>query len=290
MTGWRFAFTRRWAGYLALVVVFATVCSALGMWQFARRTEAQQEIARIDANYDATPVPLDDVLATRGAFEDDQRWTPVVMEGRYLVDDQLLVRNRPLAGRPGFEIITPLLLDDGTVFVADRGWVPTGSAQDSPDVVPNAPSGRVTVIARVKAGEPEVAGSARAPGSGQLQTIHLETIQDILDRPTYTGAYGLVVDETPAPEAVPERPDRPERDEGPHLSYALQWFVFALLAFVALGWALRQEYRAVNADDPDEQERSDARERRRATRAPDDAEVEDAILDSQPSSVGSVRR
>ena len=36
MIGWKFAFSRRWAGYLALTILFAIVCSGLGMWQLAR--------------------------------------------------------------------------------------------------------------------------------------------------------------------------------------------------------------------------------------------------------------
>lgn len=279
MSAWSFALTRRWAGYLALTIVFAIVCSLLGMWQFARRAEAQVEISRIDANYDATPVAIDNVLPTRESFEESQKWTPVLLEGTYLTDQQQLVRNRPFGGQPGFEIITPLRLDDGSVFIVDRGWIPTGATQDAPDRVPAAPSGPVTVTARLKAGEPEIAGRSVAEGSGQIPTIDLPLLAGMLDAPVYTGAYGLVVSESPSVADMPAMAPRPVRDEGPHLSYALQWFVFALLAFVGLGWALRQEYRSVNADDPEEQERAAERERVRSARAPSDADVEDAILD-----------
>ncbi|HEV7955876.1 MAG: sortase [Microbacteriaceae bacterium] len=281
MRGWRFALSRRWAGYLALTVAFAVVCSLLGAWQFTRRAEARTEIDRIDANYDARPMPVADVLPTLGAFDAGQKWTPVLLEGIYLSDAELLVRNRPLAGRPGFEVLTPLLLEDGTVFIVDRGWVPTGSRQDAPDVVPPAPEGPVTVVARLKGGETVLPGRSTVEGSGQIPTVHLPQVAGMLDNPVYTGAYGLVASEDPAPESAPVAAGKPVRDEGPHLSYALQWFVFALLGFVGLGWALRQEYRVVNADDPDERERSDERARRRAARAPSDSEAEDALLDSR---------
>ncbi|BDZ66410.1 hypothetical protein GCM10025877_33480 [Agromyces mangrovi Wang et al. 2018] len=70
---------------------------------------------------------------------------------------------------------------------------------------------------------------------------------------------------------------RPVRDEGPHLSYAFQWFVFALMAFIGLGWAARQERRALTLDD-DEAETPEPQPRPRR-RAPSDDEVEDGILD-----------
>ncbi len=282
MSGWAFALSKRWVGYLALVIVFAIACSALGMWQFARRAQAQAEIARIDANYDADPVPIDDALPELGSFDTSQRWLPVALEGSYIPDAELLVRGRPLSGQPGFEVLTPFLLDDGSVFVVDRGWIPTGEDQDAPDSVPTPPEGRVTVSARLKAGEPTIAGRESIPGSGQIATIHLAEVADLLAadgyESTYTGAYGLVASESPAGRDAPIPSSRPERDEGPHLSYALQWFVFAILGFVGLGWALRQEYRAVNSDDPEEQERAAERERRRAAKAPTDSETEDAIL------------
>src|SRR6218665_168336 len=44
-----------------------------------------------------------------------------------------------------------------------------------------------------------------------------------------------------APPPVPQAAPRPALDEGPHLSYALQWFVFATMGFVGLGWAANRE-------------------------------------------------
>ncbi|MFC6355571.1 SURF1 family cytochrome oxidase biogenesis protein [Luethyella okanaganae] len=279
MSGWRFAFSRRWAGYLALTVLFAIVCASLGVWQLARRAEATSEIERVQANWSAEPAPVEQALPRLDSFDESQKWLPVTMTGRYRTVDQLLVRNRPLGGSPGFEVLTPLELADGTVFVVDRGWLPVGSRQDSPDIVPDPPSGEVTVVARLKAGEPTLAG--RSASGNQIATIQLDDIAGRLDGSTYTGAYGLLDTEDPAPAERPIAVTRPVEDEGPHLSYAFQWFVFALLGFVGLGWALRQEYRAVNADDPAEQQRAAARERRKELRTRSDADIEDDILDTR---------
>ncbi|MET0829136.1 MAG: SURF1 family protein, partial [Microbacterium sp.] len=171
MTGWSFAFSRRWIGYLALVVVFALVCVSLGFWQIARRAEALAEIDRVESNWSAEPVPLDDALPELDSFDISQKYLPVTMTGVYLTDDQRLARNRPRDGSPGFEVLTPLQLADGTVFIVNRGWLPTGSQQDAPDVVPEAPSGEVTVVARLKAGEPRLAG--RSASGNEVATIEL---------------------------------------------------------------------------------------------------------------------
>ncbi|MGV8885178.1 MAG: SURF1 family protein [Microbacteriaceae bacterium] len=278
MSGWSFALSKRWFGYLALTIVFAIVCCLLGVWQLNRRAEARVEIDRVDANYASDPVALHDVLAGIDDYTESQKWTPVTMRGSYLRDEQILVRARPYNGNPGFEVLTPLLLDDGTVFIVDRGWVSPGSKQDTPDKVPDAPDGPVTVTARLKAGEPTIPG--RSAPAGQIATIHLPDVAKRIGLPTFTAAYGLMMSEDPSPADRPLEAKKPPRDEGPHLSYAFQWFVFALFGFLGLGYGLRQEYRLVNIDDPDEQVRAEKRRVKQAAKAKTDAQIEDELVDA----------
>ncbi|WP_150309153.1 SURF1 family cytochrome oxidase biogenesis protein [Planctomonas psychrotolerans] len=276
MKGWRFVVNLRWAAYLAVTVLFAVACGLLSNWQFDRREQALAEIRKVTENWDREPVPLEQVLPTVDSFDDDQKWTPVELRGSYLTDEQVLARNRPFNGRPGFEVLTPLQLDDGSVFVVDRGWLPVGNEQDYPDDVPAPPVGEVDVVVRLKPGEPVLPG--RLAPDGQIATVHLPKIAETLDAPLYSEAYGLLVSEDPAPDTRPLAALRPAEDEGSHLSYAFQWIVFGILGFLGLGYAIRNEYRIRNADEPEEQERARKRERKRAARAPDDAEIEDRIL------------
>ncbi len=278
MKGWNFAFSRRWLGYLALVIVFAIVCVGLSMWQIARRDEARQEIARVEANWDAAPQHLAEVVPDLESFDSDDKWVRVTLTGRYLVDEELLARGRPLDGNPGFEQLVPFQLADGRVFVVDRGWLATGNEQDLPDSDPAPPTGDVTVVVRLKAGEPTVAG--RSAPAGQIATINLPTIAELVGKPTYTGAYGLLDTEDPAA-ARPTAVSKPVADEGPHLSYAFQWILFGIMAFVGLGWAVRQEYRIRNADDPEERKRAEARRRKAAAKPKSDAQIEDELLDAR---------
>lgn len=277
MTKWGFVRTWRWTGYLAFVVVFAIACVLLSQWQLARRAEAVNADHKVEANYDSTPESIESALPSLASYREAQEWSQVRLDGEYLRDEQLLVRTRPLGGNPGFEVLVPFLLTNGNVFIVDRGWVAVGNDQDSPDSVPAAPAGESTVVVRLRPGEPRLPGRSAPPG--QIATIELNDIHAILGRPTYTGAYGLMVSEDPPAATRPAALPKPAIDEGPHLSYAFQWLVFGILAFVALAWAIRQEYRLVNADDPDEREKAREREKRRNARAPTDADIEDAIVD-----------
>lgn len=278
MRGWTFTLSRRWLGYLALVVVFAVGCAGLAFWQLARRDEARAEIRHVEENWEAAPRTLDEVVPDPAAFDPDEKWARVTLSGRYLVDEELLARGRPLDGNPGFEQLVPFQLDDGSVFVVDRGWLPVGNEQDAPDTDPAPPTGPVTVVVRLKAGEPTIAG--RGAPEGQIATIHLPTIAELVGKPTYTGAYGLLDTESPAADR-PRAVAKPVADEGPHLSYAFQWVVFGLMAFVGLGWAIRQEYRIRNADDPEERVRAEARRAKAAAKPKSDADIEDELLDAR---------
>ncbi|MGJ8720506.1 MAG: SURF1 family cytochrome oxidase biogenesis protein [Salinibacterium amurskyense] len=278
MSKWRFVLSSRWFGYLTLVIVFAIGCVFLSHWQFDRREEAATEVARVSENWESAPRSLDSVMPELNEFNEDNKWMSVAVSGEYLNDEQLLVRGRPYGGQPGFEVLVPLQLESGEIIVVDRGWVSSGNSQDAPDSVPEAPTGTVDVVMRLKPSEPTVFG--RSAPEGQIATIHLPAIAEILGDSTYTGAYGLLASETPAADVRPLAYPKPLLDEGAHLSYAFQWVAFGVLAFIGLGWAVRQEYRLINEDDPAEQERAKKRRLKSEKRGPTDAEIEDALLDS----------
>jgi cytochrome oxidase assembly protein ShyY1 len=276
MSDWSFLRSPRWAGYLALVVLFAVACSALGTWQLNRRAEARAEVARIDANYDAEPVAVDEALPRLDAFDIDQRWQVVALDGEYLADEEVVVRNRPFEGSSGFEVVTPFRLADGTVFMVDRGWIAQAS-NGRPSEYTAPPSGRVEVEARLKAGEARIAG--RTSSGSELATIDLEELAERVEEPSYTGAYGVLVQSGADADDPPLAAARPIRDEGPHLSYALQWFVFALLGFIGLGWAANQERRALADASVAQHAPRTPRAPRKPPRDRRDADVEDEILD-----------
>ncbi len=255
----------RWLGYLALAVVFAVVCCLLGAWQWHRREEALAAIDRLESNYDREPAPVADVLPSPDAFDPDQQWTPVLLEGEYLVDEQLLLRGRWRAGEVGFDVVTPFRTTDGTVFVVDRGWIDQADGAERPVTEPATPEGRTTIVARLRPDEGTIAG--RGAPEGQIASVDLPSIAAALGEPTYTGAYGLLASEGGAEPADVAVAARPVLDEGPHLSYTLQWFVFALGGFAAVGWGMRDELRG------------DAPVERAKRSRPTDADVEDEILD-----------
>ncbi len=271
---YRFLLTPRWVAWLALVTALAAACAALGMWQLDRRDKVVADIGRIEANYERPPVAYAPGSAGFARYDALEEWTPVEFTGVYDTENQVIVRNRPLNGQPGYEVLTPLRLEDGTAVIIDRGWLPIGNNEAGhPDSIPAPPQGTVTVTARVKPGEPAV---NRGAPEGQIASIDLEGYEEMLGYPVQTGAYGLMAAEDPAPAVAPLQFPKPSLNEGPHLSYSMQWFAFGALLFVGLGYAARQQALI---------EREEAQGRpeavRRPGRRPTAEEAEDALLDAQ---------
>jgi cytochrome oxidase assembly protein ShyY1 len=288
---YRFLFSSKWLGYLLLAAIFAAACVGLGRWQMDRRAETLAEINRVVSNYSATPVPFAEIRGEFSKLDAEREWTQVELRGSYDVSGQRIVRNRPLNGQPGYEVVVPFKLESGETVVIDRGWLPIGNnTPGRPDSIPEPPQGKVTVVARLKAAEPEL---QRGAPDGQLASIDLPTYSGQLDYPLLTGAYGQLASESPSVPDMPVAFPMPTTDEGTHLSYSLQWFAFGVLMFIGFGYAARQQARnaAIDAEDLEEsadggflhssgpvaRRRPAPRKRKNATAE----EEEDAILDAQ---------
>ncbi|UZX03403.1 SURF1 family protein [Arthrobacter sp. CDRTa11] len=288
---YRFLFSSKWLGYLLLAALFAAACVFLGRWQMDRRAETLAEINRVVSNYSAAPIPFADARDDFISLDPEKEWTQVELKGRYDVAGQRIVRNRPLNGQPGYEVVVPFRLDSGETVVIDRGWLPIGNNNPgSPDSVPEPPSGEVTAVVRLKPGEPQLQRGAPA---GQLASIDLPTYSAELGYPLLTGAYGQLASESPPVADMPFPFPMPSTEEGTHLSYSLQWFAFGVLMFVGFGYAARQQARNAAIDAEEEAEDgidsgstmhsaarrrpAVARKRRNAT----SEEEEDAILDAR---------
>lgn len=232
---------RRWAPWLTLVIVFAIATSLLSWWQFSRREEKVQKIQLVLDNYDATPVPLDRIdWVYDSANNPVNEWRPVTVTGRYLPELTLLVRNRPLSGSAGFLQLVPFQLESGQVIVVERGWLRAGSDITEPEANP-LPSGEAKqLVLRLRPSEPDL---GRGNVVGQVASIDLPAIKKLLSLNLQTQFYGRLVSEEPGSDQLPIAMPKPSLDEGNHLSYALQWLLFGIMAFGAFFWAYRNDKR-----------------------------------------------
>ncbi len=234
---------RRWLGFTLLAVFFVLLFIRLSVWQVSRLHERQRANQVERAHLGATPMSYQDLTALAASdpgFATAQQWRSVSVTGRWDAAHQMLVRNRGSdSGDTGYEVVTPLLPDSGgAALLVDRGWIPTGATSAAPDSVPAPQPGTVTVVARLMPSEP--GHSTEGLPAGQVTSI---TTSDLARGDGYRvlDGYGLLVSEQPAPQTAPAVHAAPVLDDGPHLSYAVQWVLFALVAVAGWWTFLRRE-------------------------------------------------
>jgi len=238
----RVVMSRRWLTALAIAAVFALACVFLGRWQWHRHEDKAARAQRIESHYFASPVPLSKVMPRPDAnLPRAQEWTLVTATGRYAAQHVMLVRNRPNNGVFGYEVMVPLELADGTSLLVDRGWIPNGPTAAQPSRTPATPAGDITVTGWLRLGEPSL---GRQMSNGQLASINLAEARAQTGTSLY-GAYLIRRSEAGPPGEHIEHPQllaRPDTGQGPHLAYALQWWLAAPVGFVLVFVGARREH------------------------------------------------
>jgi cytochrome oxidase assembly protein ShyY1 len=226
-----------WVRAAMVAVLLSVAFVVLGRWQWGRHEGKVTAAERIARNYDEAPVDLPALLPDPTApLPPGNEWRPVRVVGTYLPDRGVLVRNRPLDGVYGYEVVVPFRPAGGkALLLVDRGWIPAGASGARPDAVPPPPAGTVTVVARLRPTEPP---DDRSPPPGQELRIDvpriIDPVVDALGAAAVTRAYGVLATEDPRPAEAPSLLPRPDGDLGPHLAYAVQWWAGALVVYVLL--------------------------------------------------------
>jgi cytochrome oxidase assembly protein ShyY1 len=217
----------RWlVGHVLVAVVVITFVS-LGFWQLARDDQKQEKVRAAEAAYAAPAPPLEAGTVVPG--------DRVEARGTYDPDGEALLRNRVRGDRGGVDVLTPLVLDDGTAVIVDRGWLP-GSASTAP--VPPPPTGEVVVRgilreSRALGSDDEVTELRDLPS---VPRVDVEVLQQPDAAPLLDEWIEAQYQDPPPGDDDPELPTPPPPDSVNHYQYALQWFGLALIPLV--GWPI----------------------------------------------------
>ncbi len=211
---------------LLIGVVAAAVCVRLGLWQLSRHAERRELNATLNTSLLRSPVDIRDVpdRASLGLRRATAR-------GVFDFDRQIVLVGRSRNGVPGVHIVTPLRLEGGDAVLIERGFVPSPDGRLVDLGAMGEPGS--SLVEGILLPEPVVADTAP---SGATWPLHLRRVdpQRLTARYPYR-VHPNLLRRTSAPSAAPEMLfglAAPERSNGPHLSYAIQWFSFATIAIV----------------------------------------------------------
>jgi surfeit locus 1 family protein len=225
----------------AVVIVVVALFGLAGYWQLSRLDERREHNTFV-ARRRAQPVePIGSLLAT----PDEAEQRRVRATGRFDIGREVILIGRSSDGRPGNHILTPLIVEGGRAVIVDRGWVPAEIDRPRADrALP--PDGEVEVTGVALPSEGSAPLAAQSKGDTMpvaVSRIDVARIARALPNPAWP-LYIVLRHQEPAQLTdLPQPVKLAALEEGPHLAYAIQWFLFIPIALVGYGAIVRREAR-----------------------------------------------
>lgn len=229
--------SRRSIVFCALALVAAAIFVRMGVWQLARLREKVRRNDSIAAQQlqpaaQLAAIPRD----TAGAH-----YRKATASGRFDYEHEIVLSARTHQGSPGVDLVTPLrVAGSDTAILVDRGWVysPDGGTVDRARW---RERDTATITGYLEVYAPD-AGVTHATSDPRI--VRRVSRSEVAARIPYPLApYYLVATGDSADGNHPARRELPALDEGPHRSYALQWFSFAVIALGGAGLVVARDRR-----------------------------------------------
>ncbi|MFZ0546204.1 MAG: SURF1 family protein [Candidatus Promineifilaceae bacterium] len=225
-------FNRHWWWSTLIVILAILVLARLGVWQLDRLQQRRALNAAFIAQFYGEKLDLNGELSESNPEDLTDR--QAVVSGQFDYSNQIILNTQNYGGRPGVHLVTPLLIDgkDEAVLV-DRGWIPSDEFEKGElerfDETAEQPVEGVLQLSQTLNGNRETAAE---PGQKEWYRIDIEAIKSVFPYKLLP-VYML---ESPEEEVDTTLPIRQEIEldltDGPHLGYAIQWFLFAIILVI----------------------------------------------------------
>ncbi|MFD5076925.1 SURF1 family protein [Streptomyces sp. NPDC058371] len=236
---YRFLLSRQWVILTLLMLALIPTMIELGFWQLHRHEHKVALNTVISNSLAAEPVSAESLTGPGRHVRHDDLYRRVTAKGTFDTAHEVVVRRRTNSdGEVGFHVLTPFVLDDGRVLVVNRGWIPANDVQTAFPKVPAPAKGELTVTGRLMADETTAdSGIKNVQGLPDRQVMLINSGQEA-ERLGKQVLGGYIEQTSPAPKGgSPELiPDPEHSDIGPHMAYAIQWWLFS--AGVPVGWVV----------------------------------------------------
>lgn len=243
-------FSRTWWKTTLLVIAAVAVMIRLGIWQLDRLDQRRAFNVRVQTQLDQPVLDLNNYVQSKMVGQElgIMEYRDVEVTGEYDPSGQVVLRNQVWDNLHGVHLLTPLKVagSDQTVLV-DRGWVPfedfTNGKLDKYDE-----PGQVKIhgVIRTSQTKPEVGGQIDqipGPGNEKLLGWNVVNVQGIESQLSYP-LLPVYIHASPEPSrtTLPYRSEiELELTEGPHMGYAIQWFIFAAILSIGYPFYIRKE-------------------------------------------------
>jgi surfeit locus 1 family protein len=215
-----------WLVWLGVVVAVAAT-ARLGVWQLDRAAQ-KTAIEHSLAERQQMSALAGDELARNAEGLAAQLHRRIVITGRWLPRHTFYLDNRPLSGRAGFVVATPLLIAPGDAVLVQRGWAPRDPVDRTRVPAADVPPGDVRIEARIAewpSRRLELSAVEEGPIRQNLDSAQLAREAGVSLRPLSL----LQLADAGERDALARDWPVPVQDVWKHQGYALQWFALSAL-------------------------------------------------------------
>lgn len=220
---------------LLAALALAASTARLGLWQLDRAAQKLALQADLQRQRALPPLPAA-ALARTPAQALAQQHRLIDLQGRWLGERTVYLDNRQMNGRPGFYVVTPLRLPDGSAVLVQRGWTPRDFVERTHITAAAAPAGEVAVrgrIAPVLARLYEIGAAASGP---IRQNLDIGAYARETSLPLRPLAVMQEDGDHPPTDGLLRQWPLPAADVHKHYGYAVQWLALCALTLGLYVW------------------------------------------------------
>ncbi len=217
----------------ALLAALGT--ARLGWWQMDRAAQKNALQTSLDARWAMPPLPMS-ALARDESAALLQHHRQVRLSGEWLGQYTVFLDNRQMAGRPGFFVVTPLRLTDGSVVLVQRGWLARHPQDRARVIAPPTPVGQVQLLTRVAPPPGRLFEFDPAASGAIRQNLPLAEFARETGLPLLPLSLVQLDEAASASDGLLRDWPRPAADVHKHFGYAFQWFALSLLIVGLFVW------------------------------------------------------
>jgi surfeit locus 1 family protein len=227
---YRFALRPKWIVSHVFVIAVVVLFANLGLWQLRRLDERRAFNDLVRSELATAPQTISPEMIPA-------EWQRVVLRGTFVADTEVLVANRAQHGQPGYWLLGAFETANGVVAV-NRGFLARATVAQGD--LSELPVGEVELVGLVQQSRSGVfATSVGTSGVIEISQVDLARLGERWSEPLAP----FWVHAASAQGASLEPVVDPVLDDGPHLSYAGQWFIFALIGVGGYLLVLRRRSR-----------------------------------------------
>lgn len=223
-------FSKKWILFTIFVVGMMVLFVRLGFWQLDRHAQKREYNTLLAERWRQEPFDLN-----QQALPDDLsalEYRRVTASGYFDYANQLVLKSQVYRDAPGIVLVTPFVFADGRAILVARGWAPGeySAPQRWPELEEPAGAPMIGLIRPSQAPPNGDASTPPATPQTEWYRIDIPAIQAQVPYRLAPAWIQQLPEEGRPLDRLPVREEPLTLDEGNHLSYAVQWFAFAVIA------------------------------------------------------------